>query len=74
MLVEVQLVGVPFMPAKETVLVPCEAPKLVPVMVTDAPTGPVVGERLLMLGGGGFRLVSEKLAGLATPVTEAVTV
>jgi hypothetical protein len=50
MLVAVQLLGVPLMPANETVLVPCVAPKLVPVMVTDVPTGPDVGERLVMLG------------------------
>jgi hypothetical protein len=33
-----------------TVLVPCVEPKLVPVIVTDAPTAPVVGDRLVMLG------------------------
>ena len=35
-----------------TVLVPCDAPKFVPVIVTDAPTAPVVGEMLVMLGVG----------------------
>ena len=35
-----------------TVLVPCVAPKFVPVIVTDAPTAPDVGERLVMLGVG----------------------
>jgi len=33
-----------------TVLVPCGDPKFVPVIVTDAPTAPDVGERLVMLG------------------------
>ena len=33
-----------------TVLVPWVEPKFVPVIVTDAPTAPVVGERLVMLG------------------------
>ena len=31
-------------------LVPCVAPKFNPVIVTDAPTAPEVGDRLLMLG------------------------
>jgi hypothetical protein len=33
-----------------TVLVPCGDPKFVPVIVTDAPTAPDVGDRLVMLG------------------------
>ena len=40
MLVALQLVGVAAMPLNVTVLDPCEAPKFVPVMVTDVPTGP----------------------------------
>jgi hypothetical protein len=35
-----------------TVLEPWVEPKLVPVIVTDAPTAPVVGDRLVMLGVG----------------------
>jgi hypothetical protein len=35
-----------------TVLVPCDTPKLLPLMVTDEPTGPEPADRLLMLGGG----------------------
>jgi len=50
MLVALQLVGVAAVPLKVTVLVPCEAPKLVPVIVTEVPTGPAVGERLVRLG------------------------
>jgi len=48
MLVLLQLVGVAAVPLNVTVLVPCVAPKFVPVMVTDVPIGPDVGERLLM--------------------------
>jgi hypothetical protein len=33
-----------------TVLLPWVEPKFAPVIVTDAPTAPVVGDRLLMLG------------------------
>ena len=35
-----------------TVLVPCVEPKFVPVIVTDAPTAPDVGDKLVMLGAG----------------------
>jgi hypothetical protein len=54
MLVGLQLVGVAvtLKPLKVTVLVPCDAPKLVPVMVTEPPTGAEVGFRLVMLGAG----------------------
>ena len=49
-----------------TVLVPWVAPKLVPVIVTDAPTAPEVGDRLVMLGVGStvnaFPLLSTPLA------------
>ena len=52
MLVAVQPVGVAVVPLNLTVLVPCEAPKLDPVMVTELPTGPDVGFRLAMFGTG----------------------
>jgi hypothetical protein len=42
MLVGLQLVGVPAVPLNVTVLVPCVAPKFVPVLVTDVATGPDV--------------------------------
>jgi hypothetical protein len=51
MLVADQLVGVAVVPLNFTVLVPCVAPKFVPVIVTDVPTAPVVGDKLVMLGG-----------------------
>jgi hypothetical protein len=37
-------------PLNLTVLVPWVEPKFVPVIVTDAPTAPEVGERLVILG------------------------
>ena len=50
MLVSDQFVGVAFVPLKLTVLVPCGAPNPVPVIVTDVPTGPVLGDTLLRTG------------------------
>ena len=50
MLVALQLVGVATAPLNVTVLVPCVAPKLVPVIVTDVPTIPEFGLRLVILG------------------------
>ena len=50
MLVADQLVGVAAVPLNVTVLVPCVAPKLVPVIVTAVPTGPLVGDRLVSVG------------------------
>lgn len=52
MLVALQLVGAAAIPLKVTVLVPCVAPKFVPVMVTEVPTGPDAGLKLLMNGLG----------------------
>ena len=50
MLVALQLVGDAAVPLNVTVLVPCVAPKFIPVTVTDVPTGPELGLRLVMLG------------------------
>ena len=50
MLVALQLVGFAATPLKLTVLAPIDVPKLVPAIVTDWPTGPEVGNRLVMLG------------------------
>jgi len=52
MLLALQLVGVAATPPKLTVLVPCVAPKFAPLIVTDVPTGPEDGFRLVMLGAG----------------------
>jgi len=45
-----QFVGNAEVPLKVTVLVPWLAPRFVPVIVTEAPTGPEVGLRVEMLG------------------------
>src|SRR5258708_31323972 len=50
MLVALQLVGVAVVPLNVTVLVPCDTPKFVPVMVTDVPTTPEVGFRFVIVG------------------------
>jgi hypothetical protein len=50
MLVALQLVVVAVVPLNVTVLVPCVDPKFVPVIVTAVPTGPEVGDRLVILG------------------------
>jgi hypothetical protein len=50
MLVALQLDGVAAVPLNVTVLLPCVAPKLVPVIVIEALTGAEVGLRLVMLG------------------------
>lgn len=50
--VALQLVGLAAVPLKVTVLVPCDDPKFAPVIVTEVPTVPEVGLRLVMLGAG----------------------
>lgn len=45
MLVALQLVGLAVTPLKVTVLDPCDGPKFDPLIVTDVPTGPEIGER-----------------------------
>jgi hypothetical protein len=54
MLVAVQLVGIAAVPLNVTVLAPCDAPKFVPVIVTEVPTEPDAGLRFVMLGAGGL--------------------
>src|SRR2546427_449379 len=71
MLVALQLVGAVVVPLNVTVLVPRVAPKFAPAIVTDAPTNPEVGFKLLMLGAG---TVTVKLTALlATPPTVTTT-
>lgn len=65
-----QLVGVATVPLKVTVLVPCVAPKLLPAMVTDVPTAPEVGDKLVMLGVGN---TVKPTPLLATPETVTTT-
>src|SRR5262245_45540088 len=50
-LVAAQLVTVASVPLKWTVLTPCVAPKLVPVIVTAVPAGPLVGASVVRVGG-----------------------
>jgi hypothetical protein len=50
MLVAPQLDTVAVVPLNFTVLLPCVEPKVVPVIVTVAPTAPLVGDRLVILG------------------------
>lgn len=55
---------------KLSVLVPCDAPKFTPLMVTNVPTAPKLGDRLAMLGGG----TTVKLTPLLIwPPTETIT-
>src|SRR5450432_902952 len=49
--VALQLPGIAVVPLNVTELVPCVVPKFVPVIVTDEPTGPDVGDKLEILGG-----------------------
>ena len=63
-LVLLQAVGIPIVPLKATVLELCEGPKFAPAMVTDVPTEPEVGVRLVILGGWGTVTVK------ATPLLE----
>ncbi len=51
-LVALQLVGVAVIPLNVAVLVPCVAPKFAPLIVTELPTNPEVGLKLVMLGAG----------------------
>lgn len=66
MLVLLQLVVTATLPLNATELVPCDDPKFVPVMVTDAPRDPEVGDKLVMLGGV---RIGNDTALLATPFT-----
>jgi hypothetical protein len=65
-----QLVIVVVVPLKVTVLAPCVDWKCAPVIVTDAPTAPELGDRLVMLGAG---TTANDLALLATPLTVTTT-
>lgn len=65
MLVELQLDAVAVVPLNLTVLLPWVAPKFVPVIVTEVPTGPDVTERLVMLGAA---TTVKLLPALSTPL------
>ena len=61
MLVALHAVGAAAVPANVTVLLPCVAPKFVPVITTVVPTVPVFGFRFVIVGAG---KVTVKLAPL----------
>lgn len=63
-------VGVAELPLNVTVPVPWLAPKFAPVMVTEEPTGPEVGLKAVMLGGG---VTVNATPLLATPFTVTTT-
>ena len=50
MLVALHAVGVAVVPLNVTVLVVCVAPKFAPLIVTEVPTDPDIGLRLLIVG------------------------
>ena len=79
MLVALQLVGVAAIPLNVTVLVPCDAPKFVPVIVTEVPAVPDKGFRLEMLGAAippaglkAARRAAQLLEGFSVAEAEAV--
>lgn len=69
MLVELQPEVVAPTPLKVTALPPCDAPKPAPVIVTDVVTGPDVGDRLEITGGGRTVKFRPLLFVLATETT-----
>ena len=69
--VGLQLVGAAVTLLKVTVLVPWEAPKLVPVIVTEIPIKPEVGLRLVIVGAG--TVTVKRTALLAMPPTVTTT-
>src|SRR5207245_4510654 len=81
--VALQLVGVAAVPLNVTVLVPWLEPKFVPVIVTDVPTAPELGDKLLMLTVGrtvkltpllGFPLTVTTTFPLVAPVGTGATI
>src|SRR5213079_672134 len=70
MLVADQLVGVAVEPLNVTELAPCVAPNPVPAIVTGVATGPLVGVRLVIVGG---TVTVNALPLLARPPTVTTT-
>jgi hypothetical protein len=50
--VALQAVGNAVVPLKVTVLLPCVSPNPVPTTMTSVPTGPELGDKLVMTGKG----------------------
>ena len=71
MLVALQLVGVAAVPLNVTVLEPWLEPKFVPVIVTEVPTVPLVGDKLVMLGAAPPPLATLNAASTAPQESEA---
>jgi hypothetical protein len=69
MAVAVQLLTVAVVPLNLTVLVPCVEPKFEPLIVTAAPTAPLVTDKLEMLGAGSTVKVTPLLALFDTVTT-----
>ena len=65
-----QLLGVAVVPLNVTVLVPCVDPKFVPVIVTEVPTTPELGDRLVILG---VSKTVNNVPVLGTPLTVTTT-
>src|SRR6266404_2565574 len=74
MLAALQLVGVAVIPLNCNVLVPCTAPKFAPLIVTDVPTNPDVGFRLVMLGDGTVTVNAIPLPATSPTVTTTLPV
>jgi hypothetical protein len=70
MLPALQLLAVAAVPLKLTVLVPCVAPKFVPAIATEVPTGPDVGFKLVILGPGVALFTFTGTAALVVPFPE----
>ena len=68
--VSLQFVGAAAVPLKVTVLAPWVTPKADPVIVTELPTSPNVGETLVMAGGG---MTVNGVPLLACPATVTIT-
>jgi len=73
MLVALQLVGVAAVPLNVTVLLPCAAPKFVPVIVTEVPTTPDVGLKLVMLGTAAVTVTRAEAVFVGSATDTAVT-
>src|SRR5439155_21165319 len=58
--VALQFVGLALVVLKETVLAPWVEPKLLPVILTDAPTAPEVGDNAVIRGGDAFSWTGEQ--------------
>ena len=71
--VALQLVIVAWVPLNVNVLVPWVSPKFVPVMVTEAPTAPEVGDKLTIEGSVPWELkITATLSKVAAAAAEGV--